>query len=446
MAYATAGAAGLSALVASLVALAVADGLVRDAEDRRLRATISDVLRELPSGVSSETFARAVDEEASELEPSGVHILVRRDDTRAAGDAELIGGDATLPDLPPGSCGSRAMDAKGSSRHVTIRACAGAGRGLVVVAGAARSSAYGATTVLLACLASVAIAALCAAIVGRRAARWALSPLLALRGSLDAVAADAPESASLAGDDTCDEVAALRGALTQLVVRLGASLRAARNFSAEAAHELKTPLTTLRAELDLLTEEPLADDARAAVERLRARVQLLGQLVDRLLVLATVTDGSQVSQETVAMEDVIRGALARYDGPRAARVHVDADGPGMVRGDESLLGALVENVVDNALKFSSGPVELRLRDGGGAVVLDVRDHGPGMPAEVRARAFDAFYRSAEVRGSLARGHGIGLALVAQVVTAHGGTVAFVETGPGDGAHLRVELPEWRALP
>lgn len=440
MAYATAGAAGLSALLASLVALAVADRLVRDAEDRRLRATVADVLRELPSGVSSEAFARAVDEEVGELEPSGIRILVRHDDSIIGGDATL---DTMLPSLVPGTCDSRAAPPSGG-RATTVRACAGQGRGLVVVAGTVRS-AYGATTVLLACLVSAAIAALCAAIVGRRAARWALAPLLELRGSLDAVAADAPETATLAGDDTCDEVAALRGALAQLVSRLGASLRAARTFSAEAAHELKTPLTTLRAELELLAEEPLGDEARAAVQRLQARVLLLGRLVDRLLVLATVTDGSQVSPQTVAMEDVLRDVVARRDGPQAARLQVASDGPGMVRGDESLLGALVENVVDNALKFSVGPVELTLRETDDAVVLDVRDDGPGLPPEVRARAFDAFYRAAEVRGSLAKGHGIGLALVAQVAAAHGGRVAFVDPESGTGAHLRLELPPWRPV-
>ncbi len=429
MAYATAAAAGLSALLASLTALAVADHLVRDAEDRRLRGVVADVLRELPSGVSSEAFARAVDEEVNELEPSGLRIVVRHGD-------EVLGGDTTLPDLSPGACTSYAR------RRDTVRACGGESRGLAIVAASVRA-AYGATTVALACLVSVAIAAMAAAFAGRRAARWALAPLLELRGSLDAVAADAPERADLAGDDTCDEVAALRGALTQLVRRLGASLRAARGFSAEAAHELKTPLTTLRAELDLLAEEPLGADARAAVARLQARVLILGQLIDRLLVLATVTDGSQLSRQTVAMEDVVGEVLARREAAQRARVTVHSEGPGMVRGDESLLGALVENVVDNALKFSQGPVEIALQETENAVVVEVRDHGPGVSKETRERAFEAFYRAAEVRGTLAKGHGIGLALVAQVVAAHGGSVAFVEPETGGGARLRLELPPWR---
>ena len=137
--------------MASVLSLAVSDRLVREAEDRRLRATALQVLRELPDAtqVAGDALKHAVDEEAAELLPSSVTVFVRH-------NQRLVGGDAELPKLEAGQCLSLARP-KDRSGNI-LRACAVEERGLVVVAGTARAS-YGVGTVLLASLVAAVFAA-----------------------------------------------------------------------------------------------------------------------------------------------------------------------------------------------------------------------------------------------------------------------------------------------
>jgi signal transduction histidine kinase len=225
---------------------------------------------------------------------------------------------------------------------------------------------------------------------------------------------------------------------------LAAALDAARNFAADAAHELKTPLTVVRAELDLLAEEPLESASREAVEKVRVRVTSLVRLVERLLSFAAAGDRARLTKEPVAIEDVVRDVIAKLGPGARARIHLQADAPGMVFGDEALLVALVENAADNALKFSGNrPVEIDVRELGDKVLLDVRDQGPGIAQADRARAFEPFFRTPASRGENTPGYGVGLALVARIAAAHEGAAGFVDPVPGgNGAHLRIVLPGW----
>lgn len=434
---ATAAAAAVSALAASLAAVAAADRLVRDAEDRRLRETADLVLREVNPGTGAGELARAVEEEIAELGPSSMGLVVRQ-------GGRVVGGDQRLPVLPSGTCESRAW------AGATLRACASEAGGISVVVGAARVS-VAVGTLTLVCLASAVVAALGAAIVSRRAATWALDPLTRLRASLASVAVHEPSAVTLSDDERCEEVRALRQALADLVERLGVALGAARRFSAEAAHELRTPLTTIRMELDLLGEEMATPHERAAVDRVRARVFELGLLVDHLLALATAAEPTRMHLSAVALEDVVHDAVARLPEDRARRVTVRADAQGMVRGDETLLAALLDNAVDNALKFSgAAAVLVTISETADAVLIEVRDHGPGVPEALRARVFDPFFRTPEARGAATRGHGIGLALVARIASSHGGSAELVNPpDDGRGACLRITVPGWRpdeALP
>lgn len=300
------------------------------------------------------------------------------------------------------------------------------------------------TPLLVASLVAGIVAAIGAAFFGARAARWALEPLTRLGSSLERIGGSEPRAVVIAGDDTCREIATLRAALGSLLTRLADALDSARNFSADAAHELKTPLTVIRAELDLLAEEPLDEAPRQSVDRLRARVTALSTLVDRLLALATAGDRSRLTKEAVAMEDVAREVIAKLAPVAQARVRLQADAPGMVLGDETLLSALVENAADNALKFSDDrPVEIDLSERGTEVLVEVRDYGPGLAEEDRKRAFEPFFRTPASRGANTPGHGVGLALVARIAGAHGGAAEFVDMDPGErGARLRIVLPAW----
>ena len=145
------------------------------------------------------------------------------------------------------------------------------------------------------------------------------------------------------------------------------------------------------------------------------------------------------------MEDVVREVVDRLGETARRRVVIAASDPGMVLGDETLLGALVENAVDNALKFSGEDVFVRVLAEDG-IIVDVSDRGPGITTADRLRAFEPFFRTPASRASALPGHGVGLALVAQIATAHEGRAELVDPpAGGPGVCLRVRLPAWRGL-
>ena len=430
---ATGVAVALAALLASLSSWGIAVGLVDQAEDRRLSQAARIFLNELDTQ-HRDGIEKAIEEEQTELAPASIRIAVYEGDRRLGGD-----------DLPGPSVGCVSSERSA----VTLRACAESQGSVRVIAAATRASRAPSSFLLGCALASIA-AAVAAAVAGRRAARWAVAPLTKLAASLDDVRGDDPTSAGLPDHGNVAEVAALREALAALVGRLGDSLARARRFSADAAHELRTPLTVLSGELDLLRElfeEELprdADgDAVARLSSLQHRVRVLSRLVERLLVLSTSAKGDPLPSDAVALEDVVRDAVAALPQSERDRVTVFIDAEGTTRGDEPLLTVLVENALENALKFSgTAVVSVRVAELADEVILDVIDRGPGIALEDRQRAFDAFFRTAETRATRLPGHGIGLALVAQVTQMHHGSCEFVDTSVG--AQLRVHLPAWRS--
>ena len=430
VAVGTALSAALVAMFAAASSLLVADRLVRNGEDERLRATASAFAAELPRGGDRKAVEDAVTQEQAELAPASIRIALTDASSRALGDTHL-------PSPPSGTCESH------DSHETTLRVCAVQADSYRVVAGATRPR-RGSSLFVVSCLVAAIVAAVAAAALGRRSARWALAPLTRLGQSLDRIDADDPRQVVIAGDNDCREIASLRSAMRALLARLADALDTARGFSADAAHELRTPLTLIRAELDLLAEEPLDPPTARSVEKLRGRVGSLVTLTERLLALATAAERVSLSADAVALADVAADVVAHLDADARTRVRLHADAPGMVRGDESLLAALIDNAVDNALKFSGDqPVDIEVREVGDRVVVDIADRGPGLEGEERSRAFEAFFRTPSSRGQNTPGHGIGLALVARIVAAHRGTVAFVDPEPGpSGARLRVELPGW----
>lgn len=429
VALGTALSAGVVAILAASGSLFVADRLVREAEDGRLRAASLAFATEAPLSGDAAALGHAVRQEQDELAPTSLRLAV----TQGAGRL----GDANLPMPAAGTCASHDVGAE------TVRVCTVRRGPLLVGVGATRTRS-GLATVLVPAVVAALIAALAAAVLGVRSARWALGPLTRLRSSLDGIDGAEPARVVLAEGDACREVEELRAALDGLLTRLGGALGAARSFSADAAHELRTPLTVIRGELELLAEEPLDEATSRSVSKLRAQVAGLLVLTERLLALATAGEREPGEGEAVALEEVVTDVVARLPSPLRARVQTRAPAQGMVRGDANLLAALVENAVENALKFSGeGTVEVDVREEEGRVVVEVADEGPGVPEGERERAFEPFFRSAAVRAQGAKGHGVGLALVARIANAHRGAVRFVDPEPGAvGARLRVELPAW----
>jgi len=398
-------------------------------EDARLRAAALTLVAELGASPTDRIAAHLTDEENGEVAAEGIRLSLWRGDRRLGGDASLTGPRAA-------GCGSVAYDSGRARRCVVLVS------GIRVVAVRSLADTDAATRAgALASLAAVAVTAALALALSRRVAARSLAPLARLAASVGDVDADAPDASRLPPKEGYAEVDALRAALAGLLTRHGRSLATTRRFAADAAHELRTPLGTMRAELDLLAESLTPADA-ATLARVRETTVALASLCERLLVLASPLDGARLAREAVSPADVVRDVVAGLPAGRRARVDVALDDDAVVAGDAALLRSLVANAVDNALTFAGeGRVAARVASEGESVVVTVRDEGPGVAAGERERVFEAFYRAAGTRAAGTPGHGVGLALIAHIARAHGGSARFEDVPRG--ASLRVELPRWR---
>jgi two-component system OmpR family sensor kinase len=220
-----------------------------------------------------------------------------------------------------------------------------------------------------------------------------------------------------------------------------------RRFVADASHELRTPLTSIRGFAELYRQGAVREPADVArvMGRVEAEAQRMGVLVDDLLLLARLDQQRPLERTPVDLAalaaDAVHDARAvAPDRPISLRVH-PADRPPVVLGDEARLRQVVANLVSNAIMHTPAAtqVEVTVSVLPAAVEVQVRDSGPGMPAEDAARVFERFYRADPSRTRAHGGTGLGLSIVAALVAAHGGTVD-VDTAPGEGASFRVRLP------
>lgn len=415
-----------SALTAGATGL-LAYQMLLTAEDRRLTDFAVDLVEEV-AGLED---ARAREEalaEQEELRAFGVRISLFNGDT-------LLGGEPSIP--PVSGC---AWGRAPGEEHV--RRCGVAAHGRLAVAEEVLESIPRIRTWLpLAVLLTSVGAALMSLALSRRVARWAARPLTELGESLARIqpGADIPEH--LHAEARYEEVNTVRAALVDLLGRLRAALEQSRRFSANAAHELRTPLATLRAELELESENPQPPATAAALARMHRTVTSLGTLVDRLLVLAEGTEGTLAPVESVSLADIVEDVVRALPEDARGRVDTDLQTPGLMQGDSQLLRQLVDNGVENALKFSgSGRVTVLLRETEGTTLLDILDEGPGIAREDSERVFEPFYRTPSARAGKP-GNGIGLSLVALVARAHGAHAGFLPTAKG--AHLRLTFPAQR---
>jgi signal transduction histidine kinase len=264
----------------------------------------------------------------------------------------------------------------------------------------------------------------------------ALAPLR--RVAAEVRGRDVPSLAPLPVQGLPDEVAPLVAALNGLLARLGGALDAQRAFVADAAHELRSPLTALKLQLELLRRA--TDDAarRAATEQLAQGIERAVRLVEQLLALARSEPGTSVAMQPLDLAELARQALADLlplAAGRGSEIELHADAPVPLQGDRAGLVALVRNLADNALRYAppGARVELRVTLEQGAPRLVVDDAGPGIPPHERDKVFDRFVRRA---GEAESGSGLGLAIVRGVAQRHGATVQLGDSPLGG---LRVEV-------
>jgi two-component system, OmpR family, sensor kinase len=239
-----------------------------------------------------------------------------------------------------------------------------------------------------------------------------------------------------------DEVYRLGETLNAMLGRLEAGLARERRFVADAGHELRTPLAILRTELELALRRPRShDEVEQALRSAAEEVDRLVRLAEDLLVLARADEGAlPLRPSAVDAGDLLTSVARRFDARAAAvgRVlEVDSDGGLSLAGDRLRLEQALGNVVDNALRYGAGIVRLEGELRNGSAELRVTDEGPGFPSDFLPIAFDRFTRADDARGGGASG--LGLAIVAAIARAHGGSVRAFNAAAG-GAVVALSLP------
>ena len=243
------------------------------------------------------------------------------------------------------------------------------------------------------------------------------------------------------------EMTPLVSSINGLMERLSVAFSAQRRFLADAAHELRTPTTALRLQLQLLERAPDAQAREEAMAELQAGIDRSQRLIEQLLQVARYEpDGEALRRERVDLAELVRSVVgtmsAKADQRRIDLGATVVDGI-VVDGDANQLTVLLNNLVENALRYTpaGGVVDVEAGLQEGRPVLRVIDNGPGIPAAEQAQVFDRFYRSSDARtlAADAGGSGLGLAIVQAICERHGAVVSLHSPESGQGLEVRVRF-------
>ena len=233
-----------------------------------------------------------------------------------------------------------------------------------------------------------------------------------------------------------DEIGRLARTMNSMLDRLEESSIRQRQFVSDASHELRSPVASIRAQLEVALRRGPAANWPVVATRVLDEDERLEQAVDELLELARTQESEPTETAEVDLDEVVL-----EETTRARRVPIDTSqvSGGRVLGSERQFARVVRNLLDNACRHAASKVSLTLGTRDGSVWLVVDDDGPGIPVADRERVFDRFTRLDEGRARDAGGVGLGLSMVKAIVERHGGSVV-VDDAPLGGARLIVQLP------
>lgn len=235
-----------------------------------------------------------------------------------------------------------------------------------------------------------------------------------------------------------DELHRLALTMNAMLARLEAARDRQRRFVADASHELRSPLASLRQAGEVTQAHPGALPEGELADTVLEEAARMQRIVEQMLVLTRTDEDGVRERREVDLDDL---ALAEAARVRRDGLTVDVAGVSAARvlGDSAALAQVVRNLVDNAARHARSRMTLRLGESGGWVELRVDDDGSGVPVDERERVFERFVRLDEARSRDAGGSGLGLAIVREIVGAHGGTASVEQSGLG-GASVVVRLP------
>ena len=414
----------------------------------RSRATdVAALVKEADSGLSERhgNLVGRAESFAEVLDPGG-RVL---DSTASIGGHDLL----TASELAEARAGPIFLDRgplpglQDESRLLAIPVLAAGQQRVVVVGTSTESRGESLSDLLQLLLIGGPVALILASIAAYGVAGAALRPVEAMRARAAEISAAEPDQ-RLPVPPTQDEIGRLGDTLNAMLERLGEALEHERAFVADASHELRTPLAILKTELELAVGRGRSqEELEAAVRSAAEETDRLTQLAEDLLTIAQTDRGElPVRMQRIEAGELLSGMAARF-GRRAevnGRALSQGGGSGLaVSGDRVRIEQALGNLLDNALRYGEGPVELAAVASDGLVELHVRDRGSGFSDEFRERAFERFSRAEPNRGQ--NGSGLGLAIVEAIARAHRGE-AHIANRDGGGADAWLALPRYESGP
>ncbi|MFJ9885081.1 sensor histidine kinase [Streptomyces sp. NPDC091287] len=266
--------------------------------------------------------------------------------------------------------------------------------------------------------------------------RRALRPVEGIRREMAAITASEDLARRVPEPDSRDEIAALARTTNETLTVLEASVERQRRFVADASHELRSPIASLRTQLEVAEAHPeLLDLPGAVADTVRLQV-----LAADLLLLARLDAGEKPGSATVELGALVREEVSQRTGDRiAVSVEAPEGGAFEVSGSRGQLSRVIGNLLDNAQRHAEGSVAVSVAADGRGVRVEVRDDGAGVPEDERERIFERFVRLDDARSRDDGGAGLGLAIARDVASRHGGTLTVHAAAEG-GAAFRLWLP------
>ena len=279
-------------------------------------------------------------------------------------------------------------------------------------------------------------------------ARGAVSPINAIaRAARDIGSDDLTKRLNWQGRR--DELGQLAAQFDEMLGRLEAAFARERRLIADASHELKTPLTVINANAQMLERWGDRDEKvrREAIETIRAESANMARVLNAMLTLAKTDEPGALAMEPTDLSSVVKDAasgLRPAAEQKGLSLTIDAAAPAVVMGEPGLLRQLVTNLTENAIKFTeSGGVRVGVTRLNGSGRIVIGDTGRGIPADALPHVFERFYRADPARSRAVEGTGLGLAVVRNIVRVHGGAVS-VASEPEKGTTFTIDIPLLRA--
>lgn len=413
--------------VLAAVVLVLRDDATAVAQARTLDSELDNHLLDTPEEIDA-VLRRELDEQRWFSRPTEVY----RRGARLGGDGPLVFADWTAR---PEECWTTRFRGE-PSRLCVVR---GARDTVFVMAAPLAPILAGVGPIVGALALTTFASAVVFAFVGATTVRRRLEPLSAFERALSNLSPLGADRA-VASRWGAAEVDSLAATFNALLVRIDEAVERERRFVADAAHELRSPLTRLRGQIELALAE--VQDGRPDVRRLEAGIRSCSELARTTEALLAMARDEVSSREVVNVADVARREVDALTADERGSVQVVGDDELLVRGDEALIGSAVRNLLENATKYGAGRIVVHVS--GDATTVDVRvsDEGPGIPESELHDVQKPFVRGIDA-AKRARGSGLGLALARHVARLHAGSLSLRNRASG-GLEAELRLAAWQA--